>query len=144
MAEVEGITRTGKGSLALNLRVEGRHGQPSFAVAVDTDQWNHLQAGYCRTVHDAQGQGKPAVFHFANAKMVDNQSALVAFTRLTSDRYRMYGAEVELEQVRNRLGADRLKQNATQEGLWRPRTPPAPTMEQEYDQVLRRQQGMQR
>lgn len=143
MCEVEGITRTSKGSLALNLRVEGRHGQPSFAVAVDTDEWNHLQHGYCRTVHDAQGQGKPAVFHFANAKMVDNQSALVAFTRLTSDRYRMYGAEVELEQVRTRLGADRLKQNATQEGLWQPRTP-VPTMEQEYDQVQRRQQGMQR
>ncbi len=143
MCEVEGITRTSKGSLSLNLRVEGRHGQPSFAVAVDTDEWNHLQHGYCRTVHDAQGQGKPAVFHFANAKMVDNQSALVAFTRLTSDRYRMYGAEVELEQVRTRLGADRLKQNATQEGLWQPRTP-VPTMEQEYDQALRRQQGMQR
>lgn len=143
MCEVEGISRTSKGSLALNLRVEGRHGQPSFAVAVDTDEWNHLQHGYCRTVHDAQGQGKPAVFHCANAKMVDNQSALVAFTRLTSDRYRMYGAEVELEQVRTRLGADRLKQNATQEGLWQPRTP-VPATEQEYDQVLRRQQGMQR
>lgn len=137
MCEVEGITRTSKGSLALNLRVEGRHGQPSFAVAVDTEEWNHLQHGYCRTVHDAQGQGKPAVFHFANAKMVDNQSALVAFTRLTSDRYRMYGAEIELEQVRTRLGADRLKQNATQEGLWRARAP-VPSAEQQYDQELRR------
>lgn len=144
MCVVEDIARTGHGSLALSLRVDGRHGQPSFAVAVDTAEWNHLQAGYCRTVHDAQGQGKPAVFHFANAKMVDNQSALVAFTRLTSDRYRMYGAEVELEQVRNRLGADRLKQNATQEGLWkeRPRSQ-TPSMEQEYDRELRRQPGLQ-
>jgi len=138
MAQVESITRTATGSLALGLRVEGKPGQPSFAVAVDTEHWNHLQAGYCRTVHDAQGQGKPAVFHFANASMVDNQSALVAFTRLTSDRYRMYGAEIELEQIRNRLGADRLKQNAVQEGLWHQyaRKKPAPTLEQQYDQVL--------
>lgn len=143
MAVVEGIERTAKGSLALSLRVEGRHGQPSFAVAVDTDEWNHLQAGYCRTVHDAQGQGKAAVFHFANARMVDNQSALVAFTRLTSDRYRMYGAEVELEQVKNRLGADRLKQNATQEGLWKDRGRKTPTLEQEYEQALQKQTGLQ-
>lgn len=139
MAIIESVARTDKGSLALGLRVEGKKGQPSFAMAVDTDEWNHLQAGYCRTVHDAQGQGKPAVFHFANARMVDNQSALVAFTRLTSDRYRMYGAEVELEQIRNRLGADRLKQNATQEGLWHQyaQKKPEPTLEQQYDQRLR-------
>lgn len=146
MAQVESIARTATGSLAIGLRVEGKPGQPSFAVAVDTEQWNHLQAGYCRTVHDAQGQGKPAVFHFANARMVDNQSALVAFTRLTSDKYRMYGAEVELEQVKNRLGADRLKQNAVQEGFWKQHAlkRPAPTLEQEYDQHLRQERGLQR
>ncbi|GAB3512978.1 MobF family relaxase [Pseudoxanthomonas daejeonensis] len=146
MAQVESITRTATGSLAFGLRVEGKPGQPSFAVAVDTDQWNHLQAGYCRTVHDAQGQGKPAVFHFANARMVDNQSALVAFTRLTSDKYRMYGAEVELEQVKTRLGADRLKQNAVQEGFWKQHAQkrPAPTMEQEYDRHLQQDRGVQR
>lgn len=144
MAVVEGIARSDSGSLALSLRVEGRHGHPSFAVAVDTAEWNHLAPGYARTVHDAQGQGKPAVFHFANPRMVDNQAALVAFTRLTSDRYRMYGAEVELEQVRNRLGADRLKQNATQEGLYKDRARhQAPTIEQEYDKALRRQPGPQ-
>lgn len=104
-------------ALALNLRVEGRHGKPSFTVSIDTSEWNHLSHGYCRTIHDAQGQGKAAVFHFANPMMVDNSAALVAFTRLTSDRYRMYGAEVELEQVKNRLGADRFKVNAIQEGL---------------------------
>ena len=141
MAEVEGITRTDAGSLALSLRVHGKHGQPSFALAVDTADWNHLQAGYCRTVHDAQGQGAAAVFHFVNAKMVDNQSALVAFTRLTSDRYRMYGAEVELEQVRSRLGVDRLKQNATQEGLWKERPKTQAPIEQEVDQQ-RRRRGM--
>lgn len=146
MAQVESIARTATGSLAIGLRVEGKPGQPSFAVAVDTEQWNHLQAGYCRTVHDAQGQGKPVVFHFANARMVDNQSALVAFTRLTSYKYRMYGAEVELEQVKNRLGADRLKQNAVQEGFWKQHAQkrPAPTLEQEYDQHLRQDRGLQR
>jgi ATP-dependent exoDNAse (exonuclease V) alpha subunit len=140
MAVVEEITTTDKG-LSLSLRVEGKKGQPSFAVAIQTDEWNHLQAGYARTVHDAQGQGKAAVFHFANARMMDNQSALVAFTRLTSDRYRMYGAEIELEQVKNRLGADRLKQNATQEGLWKDRgRVPA---EQAVEQQRRRDPGLQ-
>ncbi|MBJ6984041.1 MobF family relaxase [Luteimonas sp. MC1750] len=118
IAEVEGIARTETGSLALNLRVEGQKGAPSFVVAVDTQEWNHLSHGYCRTVHGAQGQGNPAIFHFANAKMMDNQSAMVAFTRLTSPRgYRMYGSELEIDQIRNRLGVDRFKQNATQEGL---------------------------
>ena len=140
MAIVEDITKTEKG-LALSLRVEGKKGEPSFAVAVDTSEWNHLQAGYARTVHDAQGQGKAAVFHFANARMMDNQSALVAFTRLTSDRYRMYGAEVELEQVKNRLGADRLKQNATQEGFWKERGRQAP--EQGQERQRRRDPGLQ-
>lgn len=140
MAIVEDITKTAKG-LALSLRVEGTKGQPSFAVTVATDEWNHLQAGYARTVHDAQGQGKAEVFHFANARMMDNQSALVAFTRLTSDRYRMYGADVELEQVKNRLGADRLKQNATQEGFWKERGRQTP--EQGQERQRRRDPGLQ-
>lgn len=147
MCVVESVSRTDTGSLALGLRVEGKAGQPSFLLAVDTGEWNHLQAGYCRTVHDAQGQGKPAVFHFANASMVDNQSALVAFTRLTSDRYRMYGADVELEQVKNRLGADRLKQNAIQEGFWAENAKPRrTTLEQDYDRVLQQQptRGLER
>ena len=144
MAQIEAITRTDSGSLALNLRVEGRQGQPSFAVAVDTAEWNHLSHGYCRTVHDAQGQGKAAVFHFANPRMVDNQSALVAFTRLTSDRYRMYGAEVELDQVRSRLGADRLKQNATQESRWSKTAHKASSMKQDSELELQPRQIGQR
>lgn len=144
LATVEGLGRTEKGSLALNLRV-ARSGQPSFAVAVDTAEYSHLAAGYCRTVHDAQGQGVDDVFLFANAKMMDNQSALVAFTRLKGGRFRMYGSEIELDQIHNKLGVDHLKQNATQEGLWQERANVRPpTMEQDYDQVLRRQQGMQR
>lgn len=144
LANVEGITRTEKGSLALNLRVV-RSGQPSFAVAVDTAQYNHLASGYCRTVHDAQGQGVDDVFLFANPKMMDNQSMLVAFTRLKAGRFRMYGSDIELDQIRNKLGVDHLKQNATQEGLWQERAAlRVPTMEQDYDQVLRRQQGVQR
>lgn len=147
MCQVEGIDHTNHG-LALTLRIEGKAGRPSTALTVDTSEWNHLQHGYCRTVHDAQGQGKPAVFHFANAAMVDNQSALVAFTRLTSDRYRMYGADVELEQIRSRLGVDRLKQNATQEGMWRhaaQRVPLGQPLEKHsHDHVGRRQQGLAR
>ncbi len=144
LATVEGITRTEKGSLALNLRV-ARSGQPSFAVAVDTAQYSHLAPGYCRTVHDAQGQGVDDVLLFANPKMMDNQSMLVAFTRLKAGRFRMYGSDIELDQIRNKLGVDHLKQNATQEGLWQERAAlRVPTMEQDYDQVLRRQQGVQR
>jgi conjugative relaxase-like TrwC/TraI family protein len=145
MAAVEGVTRTEKGSLALSLRMEGKRGQPSFALAVDTSEWSHLTSGYCRTIHDAQGQGKAAIFHFANAKMLDNQSGLVAFTRLTSGSYRMYGAELELEQVRSRLGADRLKQNATQEGLWHQTAQARPTVPvQDYDRRESQARGLGR
>ena len=147
MAQVEEIRKTATGSLALTLRIEGKRGDMSCAIDVDTATWNHLAHGYARTIHDAQGQGKPAVFHFANPKMVDNQAGLVAFTRLTSDRYRMYGAEVELEQTRNRLGADRLKQNATQEGLWRDLAAErAPTLVEDYEKHLateQRRRGLQ-
>ena len=142
MATVEGLSRTDDGALALELRVEAKGGKPSFAMSVDTSEWNHLSPGYCRTVHDAQGQGKAAIFHFANAKMMDNQSALVAFTRLTSDRYCMYGAELELEQIRNRMGRDNLKQNATQEGLWieRARQAKAQQAAVQTEQIKRAQQ----
>ena len=147
MAQVEDIRKTATGSIALTLRVEGKRGDMSCAIDVDTATWNHLAHGYARTIHDAQGQGKPAVFHFANPKMVDNQAGLVAFTRLTSDRYRMYGAEVELEQTRNRLGADRLKQNATQEGLWRNLAAErAPTLVEDYEKQMateKRRLGLQ-
>lgn len=119
IAKVEGVSKTAKGSVELKLRLQGKGDRPSMAIAIDTAEFNHLAHGYCRTIHDSQGQGKKAVFHFANAKMTDNQSALVAFTRLTSaGGYRMYGETSEIEQVKNRLGVDRLKQNATQEGLW--------------------------
>jgi hypothetical protein len=49
------------------------------------------------------------------------------------------------DQIRNKLGVDHLEQNATQEGLWQERaTVRTPAMEQDYDQAMRRQQGMQR
>ena len=49
-------------------------------------------------------------------KQTDNQSMLVAFTRMTH-HYRLYGAEQDLEVARMKLGLDRTKQNAIQQGV---------------------------
>ncbi|WP_239740028.1 hypothetical protein [Luteibacter sp. 9145] len=47
--------------------------------------------------------------------MKDTHLSMVAFTR-QRDRFRMYATEGDLEQIRERLGLDRLKANALEEG----------------------------
>ena len=67
---------------------------------------------YALTVHKAQGQGKAEVFHLLNKGMQDNQSGLVAFTRLTKGDYTLYGTNDDIEDLKGRLGLDRRKENA--------------------------------
>ncbi len=78
----------------------------------NTSEMNAMNHAYTKTVHKAQGQGRSEVFHLANVAMMDNQSALVAMTRLTDGFYRMYGTSDDFDQVKGRLGMDRLKENA--------------------------------
>ena len=53
------------------------------------------------------------MFHYVNPQQTDNQTMLVAFTRMTH-HYWLYGAEQDLELARMKLGLDQTKQNAIQ------------------------------
>lgn len=86
-------------------------------VKFNTDSFNNIRHNYAVTVHDSQGQGKEDVFHLANLGMMDNHSALVAFTRLTKGKYTMYSDTETVERIHERLGMERLKANATTEGV---------------------------
>lgn len=111
---VTDVRTTAKGSLILAVRLEsdipGEHGR---IVRFDTGSYNHLTHAYAMTVHKSQGQGKQQVFHLANPAMADNQSSLVAFTRSKAKGgYKLYGTREDLEELRKKLGMERLKENA--------------------------------
>ncbi len=112
LAEVVTI-RANDGGHDLRLRIHTRGTREAFTVEIRTQAFNHFNQGYADTIHKSQGQGQPAVFHFVNPQQTDNQSMLVAFTRMTH-QYRLYGAEEDLALVRMKLGVDRSKQNAVQ------------------------------
>lgn len=77
-----------------------------------THEFAAFDHNYALTVHKAQGQGKAEVFHLLNMGMMDNQSGLVAFTRLTKGDYTLYGTNSDIEDLKSRLGLDRRKENA--------------------------------
>ncbi len=101
------------GALILDVTLQDedprRHGR---RMQFNSSEMNAMNHAYTKTVHKAQGQGRSEVFHLANVAMMDNQSALVAMTRLTDGFYRMYGTSDDFDQVKGRLGLDRLKENA--------------------------------
>ncbi|MEL3953431.1 hypothetical protein [Stenotrophomonas bentonitica] len=49
--------------------------------------------------------------------MTDNASALVAFTRLTSGKYKLYLTSDEKERLHTRAALERLKENVFETGL---------------------------
>lgn len=107
-------SRAGGYDLTVELPEEKR------TVSFNNHEFRALAHDYATTVHKAQGQGKRDIFHLVNPGMIDNQSGLVAFTRLTKGRYTMYGAADDIETLGGRLGLERLKANAIQEGVREP------------------------
>ncbi|WP_303749371.1 MobF family relaxase [Stenotrophomonas pigmentata] len=99
----------------------------------NTHEYNALAHRYANTVHSAQGQGKQEIYHILNTGMADNQSTLVAFTRLTGGHYKLYGTGDDIENLSERLGLDRLKGNAVQAGL---RDKPISVLEAETARML--------
>ncbi len=79
--------------------------------------YNTFDHAYAMTVHKSQGQGAKEVFHLGNIGMTDNASALVAFTRLTSGKYRLYVTSDEKERLHTRVALERLKENVFETGL---------------------------
>jgi conjugative relaxase-like TrwC/TraI family protein len=116
LGEVVAIHPKVSGGHHLHVRILAKDGREPFLVNLDTAAFPHFNHGYVDTIHQSQGQGKPAVFHYVNPRMTDNAAMLVAFTRMTH-QYRLYGAEEDLMLARDKLGLERVKHNAIQQGL---------------------------
>ncbi|WP_052210366.1 MobF family relaxase [Xanthomonas cannabis] len=107
---IKGIKKSSAGGVNLAVEIE-RNGEKK-TIRFDSHQYSAFDLDYCSTIHKAQGQGKTDIFHLGHAGMMDNQSALVAFTRLTSGSYKLYADTMALDQIKNRLGQQRLKENS--------------------------------
>jgi len=86
-------------------------------VNVRTSDYKHLAHNYATTIHKAQGEGKEEILHLAHSGMLDNHSSLVSFTRVTKGKYTMFTDTETLERLHERLGLERLKENATPRGV---------------------------
>lgn len=96
-------------------------------LVFDPDKIDHFAHAYASTVHKSQGQTVHEAYHLADAGMTDSHLSLVAASRARY-RYRMYGSEGDLEHLAERMGRDRFRINATDEG--RHHAERAPTPEQ--------------
>jgi len=116
---VESIREGKKGGFDLVVRVEASNSkEDGRLLRFNTAEHNALTHRYAMTIHKAQGQGKPEIYHVAtNLGMLDQQSALVAFTRLTSGHYRMYTTDEVFERLSERLGMERHKETVLDAGL---------------------------
>lgn len=88
-------------------------------VVFNTKDFPNIANAWASTIHKSQGQGKAEIFHLANTGMLDNQSALVAFTRLTKGSYTLYCTIDDMEALKDRLGLEQMKGTALGEGLVR-------------------------
>lgn len=122
---IEANARRGGHDLTLALE-EGK------TLRMNTQDCPHVGHNFASTVHKAQGAGKRQVYHLAHTGMIDNHSALVAFSRLTKGSYRMYGTGDEFATMHERLGLERLKGTALEAGVQR-----GPSQQDEHTQVLK-------
>lgn len=110
--KIEAIKRNYRaGGYDFTVALEGNRPEDCRSITFNHHEYNALSHGIATTVHASQGQGKKQVFHRGHVGMADNQSMLVAFTRQTEE-YRLYVSSDELDRLKNRLGMDRMKQNA--------------------------------
>ncbi|MGY6517225.1 MAG: MobF family relaxase [Lysobacteraceae bacterium] len=121
LGSVQSLRANPKGGLDLVVKLESDIPQEDGRlVSFNTRDYNSLEHGYAMTVHKSQGQGRSEVYHLANVGMTDNHLALVAFTR-AKDRYTLYGADFDLDHIASRFGLERLKENAIEAGVKKPR-----------------------
>lgn len=118
----------GDGRLRVKLDDSGR------TIAVDLRQYLHLSYDYASTVHRSQGQTREQAFHLASIGMTDRHLSLVAMSRARG-AYRMYGAENDLEAIGERLGLDRQKTNALEEGIQKETRLVPPQQHDGYDRA---------
>lgn len=106
------------GGVDLTVRIESAlEKNNSKLITFNTNDFCGIAHNFATTIHKAQGAGKQQVFHLINTGMMDNHSALVAFTRLTSVDYRAYGTVEDIEMLKERFGLERLKNTAMDAGV---------------------------
>lgn len=113
---VQAIRARASGSVRLDVKLDGDlASEQGRMVKIDTSTYDHFGYAYAGTVHRSQGQTKDAAFHLASTGMTDRHLSLVAASRARGS-YKLYGAEGDLETLADRLGMDRLRVNALEEG----------------------------
>lgn len=113
---VQAIHTRASGNVRLDVKLDGDlASERGRIVKIDTSTFDHFGYAYAGTVHRSQGQTKDEAFQLATAGMTDRHLSLVAASR-ARDRYKLYGAEGDLETLADRLGMDRLRVNALEEG----------------------------
>jgi ATP-dependent exoDNAse (exonuclease V) alpha subunit len=110
---VDAIKSTAKRSFVLTLRLESN----GRVVKLDTSTYGELDYAYARTVDKAQGTTVAEAYFLASVGRMDVHLSLVAATRYR-DRFKMYATESDLESLQERLGVERLRVNALEEGQW--------------------------
>jgi ATP-dependent exoDNAse (exonuclease V) alpha subunit len=116
---IEGIRATVKGSLVLRVRLDGTN----RLVKLDTATYGDLDYAYARTVDKAQGVTITASFFLASSQRMDVHLGLVVATR-HREHFKLYATEGDLELIEERLGVERLRVNALEEGRYvEPPTP---------------------
>lgn len=116
-AVVEQIKPSRKGGHDITVSIRSETKDNGRRVTFNSHEMKALAHRYAGTVHKSQGQGKREVYHLANLGMLDNHSALVAFTRLTKGSYRMYATSDDVERLNERLGLERSKETVLGAGL---------------------------
>ena len=118
---IEGIRSTVKGSVMLRVRLDGS----GRLIKLDTATYGDLDHAYARTVDRAQGATVAESFFLASAQRMDVHLGLVAATR-HREHFKLYATEGDLEIIEERLGVDRLRVNALEEGRYV--EPPSPDL----------------
>lgn len=113
LGTIEGIRTTVKGSVMLRVRLDGT----GRLVKLDTATYGDLNHAYARTVDKAQGATVTESFFLASAQRMDVHLGLVAATR-HRERFKLYTTESDLEIIEERLGVERLRVNALEEGRY--------------------------
>ena len=106
------IRKTVKGSFVLDIDL----GDGSF-LTFDTATYGDLDHAYARTVDKAQGATVTASFFLASSQRMDVHLGLVAATR-HREQFKLYATEGDLELIEERLGVERLRANAIEEGRY--------------------------
>ncbi len=135
---VESIRKDKSGGYDLVVRIDSSNPKEDGRILkFNTSEHNALAHRYAMTVHKAQGQGKSEVYHLAtNMGMLDQQSALVAFTRLTKGSYRMYTTDNVMDRLAERLGTERHKEMALSVGLSKRQAVPVHNLVQDVEELL--------